>query len=82
MLKINGELVFEFDLRTSVTYAPEAPIFHESMGEIRAFIDGPWVTYVSELLQRMKSHSQGVWKKRNAPKEAEKLKQEMENFGL
>lgn len=82
MLKMNGELVFEFDLRTSVTYAPEAPIFDESMGEIKAFIDGPWVTDVPELLQRMRSHSQGVWKIRNAPKEAEKLKQEMKKFGL
>jgi len=81
-MKENGRTVFEFKLRTSVTYAPDEPIFGESMGEITAFIDGAWVAEVSELNQKMRAHFQDVRKRRNAPAEAERLKQEMKRFGL
>jgi hypothetical protein len=82
LLKANGQLVFEFEVRTTITYATDAPIFDDTMGQIAAFIDGPWVTDIPSLLQKMMSHSRDVRKMRSAPKDAERLKQEMKRFGL
>ena len=81
-LNASGRLVFEFNMRTSVTYAPDQPIFDDYMGEITAFIEGPWIADIVELLQEMMAHVQEVWKRRNAPKEAQRLKKAMKKFGL
>jgi hypothetical protein len=81
-LKVNDSVVFEFKLQTSVIHAMDGPDSKESMREIMGFIDGPWVTEMPELLRGMQSHYQEVLNIRNAPKEAERLKQEMKRFGL
>lgn len=81
-LSVEGKRVFEFELKKSVTYGEDMPYFHESMGSVKAFIEGPWVGQVSELLKAMRFYRQEIWRKRNAPREAQKLKEDMKRFGL
>ena len=81
-ISVEGKRVFEFELKKTVTYGEDMPYFHESMGNVKAFIDGPWVEQVSELLKAMRSHQQDIQKKKNAPREAQRLKEDMKRFGL
>jgi len=81
-LKVNGQLVFEFDMRKTVTYGRDMPYFNESFGNISAFIEGPWTADIDELDKAMSIHRQQIYKQRNAPKEAARLKQDMKKFGL
>ena len=81
-LSVEGERVFEFELKKSVTCGEDTPYFHESMGDVRAFIEGPWVEQVSELLKAMRSYKQEIWKQKNAPRETQKLNEDMKRFGL
>jgi hypothetical protein len=81
-LSVEGERVFEFELEKTVTYGEDMPYFHEIMGNVKAFIEGPWVEQVSELLKVMRSYKQEIRKKKDAPREAQKLKEDMKRFGL
>ncbi len=81
-LGVNGSQVFEFKARTTITYMPEEPLFDDRVGEITAFIEGEWVTVIPELLDKMRTHSREVRKQRNAPQEAQRLKEDMKRFGL
>jgi hypothetical protein len=81
-LGVNGSQVLEFKARASVTYMPEEPLFDDRVGEITAFIEGEWVTVIPELLEKMRAHSREVRRQRNAPKEAQRLKEDMKRFGL
>ena len=38
-----GNRVFEFKMTQSITYTREMPLFHESMGTVKAFTEGPWI---------------------------------------
>ena len=82
VLKVNGNLVYEFEMRRTVVYGPDSPSFYESFGNILAFIEGPWTTDVDELQGAMRGHSQQIYKQRNAPKVTAQLQQEMKKFGL
>jgi hypothetical protein len=82
LLSVEGERVFEFELKKSVTYGEDMPYFHESMGNVKTFIEGPWVGQVSELLKAMRLYKQEIWRKKNAPREAQKVKEDMKRFGL
>ena len=81
-LKVNGNLVYEFDMSRTVTYGYDSPDFHESFGNINAFIEGPWTAEIDELQAAMRGHSQQIYKHRNAPKAAAQLQQDMKKFGL
>jgi hypothetical protein len=81
-LQVDGARVFDFKIQKSVSYTPEMPIFDETMGEITSFIEGPWVTDVAELLQKIRLHEKAVWDKRQAPKLQQKLREDMKRFGL
>jgi hypothetical protein len=81
-LKVHGDLVYEFDMRRTVTYGPDSPDFYESFGSISGFIEGPWMADIDELQAAMRTHTQQVYKQRNAPKEAARLQQDMKKFGL
>ena len=81
-LTIGCKCVFEFEMKQRVTYTPDMPLFHESMGRVTAFIEGPWVEQISELLRQMKNYRREYLKRKNAPKEAQKLKSDMSRFGL
>lgn len=74
MLKVNGEPVFEFNIRRSVQDAEDGPIFDNRMGEITRFIEGSWVQELNLLLGNIRNHEKGVWDKRRAPKLAEERK--------
>jgi len=77
-LDADGKSVFLFELRKSVTYAPDMPLFHTYMGEIDSFIEGPWVTELPALVDNLAKHKKNVWDRRNTPK----LFAEMKKFGL
>jgi len=81
-LEVDGNLVYEFDMRRTVTYGPDSPDFYETFGSISAFIEGPWTADIDELQGAMRGHSQQVYKQRNAPKVAAQLQQDMKKFGL
>lgn len=81
-LSVEGKCVFEFEVRKSVTYGEDMPYFSETMGRVKAFIEGHWVDQIAELLRAMNAFRQEFWKKKNAPREAQKLKQDMKSFGL
>lgn len=81
-LSVDGKSVFEFEMRKSVTYGEDMPYFSEHMGRVKAFIEGPWVKQVGDLLQSMRAYKQEYWKRKNAPREARRLKEDMKSFGL
>ena len=81
-LRINREPVFEFEVTETVEYAPDMPIFNETMGKIVRFIDGPWVTEIKDFAQKNQEHIARVWKERNAPKEAREAEDLKKRFGL
>lgn len=82
ILLVEGKNVFEFEMKKSVTYGRDMPYFNEYMGRVKAFIEGPWVDQIGELLDAMRAFRKEYWKKKNAPREAQKLKEDMKSFGL
>ena len=81
-LLVDEERVFEFEMKKVVRYTPEMPFFSETMGEVTSFIDGPWVTAVPELLQKIIAHENSVLYERQAPQLQHKLREDMKRFGL
>jgi len=81
-LRVDGECVFEFEITKSVTYGEDMPYFSESMRNVTAFIEGPWVESIVRLKAEMEAFRQEYWKKKNAPKEEQRLKEDMKRFGL
>jgi hypothetical protein len=81
-LNIDEKRVFDFEMKQSITSTPDEPIFREHMGSVTGFIDGSWVTGLTELLQRIEEHEKSVCDKRRAPKVEEKLLEDMKRFGL
>ncbi|HEU5351737.1 MAG TPA: hypothetical protein VFU55_09075 [Terracidiphilus sp.] len=81
-LVVAGKRTFEFNMRQSVTYGRDMPYFNESMGTVTAFIEGTWVEQIRKLLDDMRGFKKDAWKKRNAPREAQRLKDDIERFGL
>jgi len=81
-LRADEKCVFDFKMKRTVRYTPDMPLFSEIMGDVTSFIEGPWVTDVAELLQKIKAHEKGVRDKRQAPKLEQKLREDMKRFGL
>jgi len=81
-LHVDNKLVFEFEMKNSVTGAPEMPVFREELGEIIAFIEGPWIQAIAELVDNASQHQLAVWKKRNPSKSERELRKNMKRFGL
>jgi hypothetical protein len=81
-LEIDEKRVFDFEMKKTVTSTPDWPLFNEFMGDVTSFIEGPWVTNVVELLQKIEAHEKSVRDKRQAPKLQEKLREDMKRFGL
>lgn len=81
-LEINDKRVFDFEMTKTVTYTPDWPLFKEFMGGVTSFIEGPWVSDVAALLQKIEAHEKSVREKRQAPKVQEKLREDMKRFGL
>jgi hypothetical protein len=81
-LSADEERVFDFEFTKTVVYTPEMPLFSESMGDVTSFIEGPWVTTIPELLQKVKAHEKSVRDERQAPNLQQKLREDMKRFGL
>jgi hypothetical protein len=81
-LSVDGKRVFEFEMTLSITYGQDMPYFNESMRTVKAFIEGPWVQQMAKLAADMDAFRREVWKQKNAPREAQKLKDDMKRFGL
>ena len=81
-LYVDKEIVFEFNVRKTVEDTPDMPIFHEYMREVTAFIEGPWVDHLPELLQKVKQHEKSIYQKRQAPRQEQQLREDMRRFGL
>lgn len=82
ILAVDGSLSFEFEMRQTVTSGSDMPYFNERFGAITAFIEGQWTSDTLELKNAMGEHSRAIRRGRNAPKDAARLKQDMERFGL
>jgi len=81
-LHVDSKLAFEFSMKNSVTAAPEGPLFREDLGEITAFVEGPWMQAIVELVENASQHQLAVWKKRNPSKSERELRKNMKRFGL
>ena len=81
-LKLNDDIVFEFEVAETVEYFRDAPGFSERLGDIVRFIEGPWVTELAEFVQTVNAHEQLAWKARNAPREAQEAEDLRRRFGL
>jgi hypothetical protein len=75
-------LVFEFKMTKSVTYAREAPYFSEYFGDVTAFIEGPWITQLTDFSQEADQYRRDYWAARNAEKSQKKALAERKRFGL
>jgi hypothetical protein len=76
------KLAFEFKMKKSVTYAEEAPLFSEYMGDVTAFIDGAWVQEITAFVREADQYRREYWAKRNAGKQSQKALSERKRFGL
>jgi hypothetical protein len=81
-LKSNGQPVFGFKVQETVEFGPDMPTFRESLGEIVRFIEGSWVTEITDFAKMVEEHTQRVWKERNAPKEAKEIEDLRKRFGI
>jgi hypothetical protein len=81
-LSVDEERVFDFEFTKTVAYTPEMPLFSERMGEVTRFIEGPWVTTIPELLQKIKAYENSMRDERQAPEVQRRLREDMKRFGL
>jgi hypothetical protein len=81
-LFVNEMQVFQFKMRETIRCQSDTPFSSEVMGEVTSFIEGPWVTVVPELLQKIREHEHSVQDKRQAQNLDHKLQKDMESFGL
>jgi hypothetical protein len=66
-LSVNTHEVFEFEVIKTTVFLREAPLFHERMGEISCFIDGPWTVALRDLMTRVDVHNKAIQEQRLAP---------------
>jgi len=81
-LLVDTKLVFAFEMRRTVQYSREMPIFSEYMGEVTAFIGGSWVSDFIAMVAMVNQHKRTVWDRNALAGREERLKEEMKRFGL
>lgn len=81
-LMVDGKAVFAFEMRRTVQYSREMPIFSEYMGDVTAFIGGPWVSDFIAMVAMVNQHKRAVWDRNATVGREERLKEEMKRFGL
>ena len=79
---MNDQKVFKFERSRRTESHYDAPVFTEQMGEITRFIEGAWVTELSDLLVKIEDHQKSVLDKREAPKKAQELEELKRRFGI
>lgn len=81
-LKSNEQSVFQFKVTETTEYGPDMPSFHNSLGEVVRFIEGPWTSEVTDFAEKVQEHIKVVWKERNAPREAKEIEDLRRRFGI
>jgi hypothetical protein len=81
-LGADSKVVFAFEMRRTVQYSREMPIFSEYMGEVTAFVGGPWVSDFLAMVAMVNQHKRAVWDRNAKVGREERLKEEMKRFGL
>ena len=81
-LKVDENPVFAFEMRRTVQYSREMPIFSEYMGEVTAFIGGAWVSDFIAMVAMVNQHKRSVWDRNATTGREQRLKEEMKRFGL
>lgn len=81
-LRVNDQKMFKFEWSRRTESHHDAPVFTDQIGEITRFIEGPWVTELSDLLVKIEDHTKSVRDKREAPKKAQELEELKRRFGI
>lgn len=81
-LRVDGQRVFKFEISRRTHYTRDGPVWDDPLGEVTRFIDGLWVLEITDLLEKIKAHEEGVRKKRAGPREARQLEALKKRFGL
>ena len=81
-LVVDGEHVFDCDVRKITTYTEFEPMFDERLGEVTRFIEGTWIKQITDLLEEIKAHQASVSKKYREAYEAKELEAMKKRFGL
>jgi len=77
-LAVDGEPVFEFNIRRSTRALRSGPVWEDTMGEISRFTEGGWTVELAVLLQKVRFHEKTIRDQRELPA----LQQRMKQFGL
>jgi hypothetical protein len=81
-LSVDEQQVFGFEMRRTVQYSREMPIFSEYMGDVTGFIGGPWVSDFIAMVAMVNQHKRAVWDRNAKIGREDRLKEEMKRFGL
>jgi hypothetical protein len=81
-LNLECRCVFEFKMTKTVEDTEDGPIFNERIGDITAFIEGPWVPEFTTFVQNVEQYKRQFWDQKNAVRREQKLKAEKKRFGL
>ena len=81
-LTVDAKAVFAFEMRRTVQYSRDMPIFSEYMGDVTAFIGGPWVSDFIAMVAMVNQHKRAVWDRNASVGREERLKEEKKKFGL
>lgn len=74
--------VFTFEVLRMEQFTLETPYFSDHMGDVVGFVEGPWLDEIGGLARKMSQHERAVRERRDAPKRAQKLRDDMKRFGL
>ena len=69
--------VFEFKMTKTVQDTDDGPLFRKHLGEITAFIEGPWVSEFTTFVQNVDQHRRQYWDQQNAVRRERTLKADM-----
>jgi hypothetical protein len=81
-LRVDDQWVFEFDLCRRIHRTQFGPGWDDPLGEVTRFIDGPWVLELTDLLEKIRAHEEGVRNGREGPRKARELEALKKRFGL
>ncbi|SRR5712691_13211536 len=81
-LKVDDHEVFEFEWYERTKDGYTEPVFEFQLGEVTKFIEGSWVTQLTDLLQKIKAYSESVQNEREAPIKARELEALKKRFGI
>lgn len=81
-LSVDEKPAFGFEMKRTVQYSREMPIFSEYMGEVTAFVGGPWVSDFIAMVAMVNQHKRAIWDRNAKVGREERLKEEMKRFGL